>query len=69
MVMDLIVILWITVWLMYWSWENKRHLQDVRDLRVRVFELEHDICMMEKNIRELGDDLIAIANTITKEGK
>lgn len=69
MVMDLIVILWITVWLMYWSWENKRHLQDVRDLRVRVYELEHDLCMMEKNIKVLDDDVIAIANIITKEDK
>lgn len=67
MVMDLIVILWITVWLMYWSWENKRHLQDVRDLRVRVYELEHGLCMMEKNIKVLDDDVIAIANIITKE--
>lgn len=69
MVMDLIVILWITVWLMYWSWENKRHLQDVRDLRVRVYELEHDLYDTQYNVAILDNNIMAIAKLTTEEEK
>lgn len=69
MVMDLIVILWITVWLMYWSWENKRHLQDVRDLRVRVFELEHKLCHVEQRIEVVQDGVFSVIKIINEGDK
>ena len=57
------------MWLMYWSWENKRHLQDVRDLRVRVYELEHDLYDTQYNVAILDNNIMAIAKLTTEEEK
>ena len=64
-----LLILWIGVWLIYWEFDRKRRIQEVRDLRVRVHELEHDLYNTQNNVAILDNDIMAIAKLVTKEEK
>lgn len=64
-----LLVLWIVVWLIFWELDRKRRIQEIRDLRVRVYELEHDLYNAQSNISILDNDVVAIAKMISKEGK